>query len=207
MVALDAPEPYNQKKRLALVQGLSVAALAVLILSRPGWSEASPVHEFVEMSGLALILVCIFGRLWSSLYVGSLKNRQLVTGGPYSITRNPLYLFSTAGAAGIGLMFGSVIVAVLLAASSFFVFRFTAGKEACFLRARFGAEYDAYAVRTPFFWPDPRLYRETNDTNFSPKALGRTFLDALYFLAAFPAIEAIEYLQTTGHLPTLFWLI
>ncbi|MCC2689800.1 MAG: hypothetical protein K0S21_2603 [Rhizobiaceae bacterium] len=206
MSTLTARSPFNQKKRLAIVQGLSVVAIVLLLFSRPGWNEASAVHELVEMSGLALVLVCIFGRLWSILYVGSFKNSRLVIGGPYSITRNPLYLFSTVGAAGIGLLFGSMIVALLLAACSFLVFRLTSHKEAGFLRARFGAEYDAYAARTPLFWPNPRLYREVGETNFSPKALGRTFLDALYFLAAFPAIEAVEYLQTTGHLPTLLWL-
>jgi protein-S-isoprenylcysteine O-methyltransferase Ste14 len=206
MAAVTSPNPFNQRKRLAVVQLLGVAVLGLLLFSRPGWNEASQVHEFVEMSGLALVLACIFGRLWSILYVGSVKNRCLVIGGPYSITRNPLYLFSTIGALGIGLLFGSVIVAALLGAFSFLVFRLTARKEAEFLRARFGAEYEAYAARTPLFFPDPRLYREAGDHTFSPKALATTFVDALYFLAAFPAIEALEYLQTTGHLPTLLRL-
>lgn len=206
MAAVTSPNPFKQKKRLAVVQLLGVAVLAVLLFSRPGWNEASAFHEFVEMSGLVLVLACIFGRLWSILYVGSVKNRRLVTCGPYSITRNPLYLFSTIGAAGIGLLFGSVMVAALLGAFSFLVFRMTAHKEAEFLRARFGAEYAAYSARTPLFWPDLRLYREAGDHTFSPKALATTFVDALYFLAAFPAIEALEYLQTSGRLPTLFWL-
>src|SRR6478736_6292629 len=49
--------------------------------------------------------------------------------GPFSMTQNPLYFFSTVGAAGIGLMFGSVLAAALLGLGSFLVFRFTARKE------------------------------------------------------------------------------
>ena len=200
------PKPFNQRKRLFLVQLLSIVAIATLLLSRPAWSEDRPFHEIIEMTGLSLVLVCIFGRLWSILYVGSRKNGELVTSGPYSITRNPLYLFSTIGAAGIGLMFGSVVVAMVLGFVSYHVFRMTAQKEADFLQGKFPQLYPSYAARTPFFWPDIWLYRDSGETTFSPVALRKTFLDALYFLAIFPVIEGIEYLQTTGHLPTFLWL-
>ena len=86
------------------------------------------------MSGLALVVLCITGRLWCILYVGNKKNLELVTRGPYSMTRNPLYFFSTLGAAGIGLMFGSLTVAATLLLLSFWTFSITAEKEASFLR-------------------------------------------------------------------------
>ncbi|WP_338066483.1 isoprenylcysteine carboxylmethyltransferase family protein [Phyllobacterium zundukense] len=158
------------------------------------------------MTGFVLILVCIFGRLWSILYVGGRKNSELAISGPYSVTRNPLYLFSTIGAFGIGLMFGSIIVAACLGFGTYAVFRETARKEEAFLRDKFGPEFEAYVARTPRYWPKPWLYQDEHEHRFSTKALGSTFFDALYFLAIFPAIEGIEYLQTTGYLPTYFWL-
>lgn len=206
MSASLTPKPFAQRKRLFVVQLLSIAAIATLLLSRPAWNEDRTFHEFIEMTGLAFVLVCIFGRLWSILYVGSRKNNELVTNGPYSITRNPLYLFSTIGAAGVGMMFGSIIVATTMGGVTYLVFRMTARKEAAFLQYKFPTQYASYAARTPLFWPNPRLYRDTGETAFSPKALKKTFIDALYFLAIFPAIEGIEYLQTTGHLPTFLWL-
>ncbi|PLX39127.1 MAG: isoprenylcysteine carboxylmethyltransferase family protein [Hyphomicrobiales bacterium] len=204
MVASAAPKPFNQRKRLIVVQTLSVLIVIALLFAQPGWDENSTIHEFIEMAGLALILACVFGRLWSILFVGSRKNKELVTDGPYSITRNPLYLFSTIGAVGIGLTFGSLIVAALLGTLIYAVFHMTARKEEAFLRGQFGAEYDAYAARTPLFWPNFRAYRDAGETTFSPKAVVKTFFDALYFLAAFPAIELVEYLHETGVLPTLF---
>jgi protein-S-isoprenylcysteine O-methyltransferase Ste14 len=134
MSASIAPQPFNQRKRLLVVQCLSIAAIGLLLFSRPGWDEASTLHEVVEMTGFILILVCIFGRLWSILYVGGRKNSELAISGPYSITRNPLYLFSTIGAFGIGLMFGSIIVAAFLGVCTYAVFLMTARKEEAFLQ-------------------------------------------------------------------------
>lgn len=206
MSASIPPQPFNQRKRLLVVQGLSILAIGSLLFSLPGWDEASSFHEFVEMIGFVLILICIFGRLWSILYVGGRKNRELAVSGPYSITRNPLYLFSTIGAFGIGLMFGSIIVAAALGVCTYAVFGLTARKEETFLRDKFGPTFEAYVARTPRFWPNPRLYRDEHQHTFSTTALRSTFFDALYFLAIFPAIEGIEYLQVVGYLPTYFWL-
>ncbi|WP_244555187.1 methyltransferase family protein [Mesorhizobium prunaredense] len=206
MSASIAPQPFNQRKRLLVVQGLSIAAIGSLLFSRPGWDEASTLHELIEMTGFVLILVCIFGRLWSILYVGGRKNTELAVNGPYSITRNPLYLFSMIGAFGIGLMFGSIIVAVVLGVCTYAVFGMTARKEEAFLLGKFGLQYEAYAARTPRFWPKLWLYHDEHQHTFSTKALRSTFFDALYFLAVFPAIEGIEYLQVIGYLPTYFWL-
>ncbi|MCY0094425.1 methyltransferase family protein [Hoeflea ulvae] len=206
MTDLLQPKAFEQKKRLLVVQLFSLVAILALLVSRPYWSEALPLHEAMEIAGLGLILVCMFGRLWSILYVGSRKNSELVTSGPYSVTRNPLYLFSTIGIFGVGLVFGSISVAFVFGALSYLVFTLTAQREAAFLRSSFGASYRAYEASTPRFWPDPRLYHQPDEMTFSPRALKRTFVDALYFLAMFPAIEGIEYLQTAGYLPTLFWL-
>ena len=206
MSASIAPQPFNQRKRLLVVQGLSIAAIASLLFSRPAWDEASPLHEFVEMLGFVLILIGIFGRLWSILYIGGRKNSELAARGPYSITRNPLYFFSTIGALGIGLMFGSIMVAAVLGVCTYAVLGMTARKEEAFLRNKFGAAFEAYVARTPRFCPNPWLYCDERQHTFSTKALRRTFFDGLYFLAVFPAIEAIEYFQVIGYLPTYFWL-
>jgi len=184
------PQPFNQRKRLLVVQILSSVAIVTLLFSRPGWNESLPVQ---------------FGRLWSILYVGGRKNSELATCGPYSITRNPLYLFSTIGAFGIGLMFGSIMVAVFLGLFSYLIFSTTSRKEEAFLRSKFGLTYETYAATTPRFWPNPWLYRDLSQHTFCPKALASTFVDALVFLAAFPIIEGIENLHMTGYLPTYFW--
>ena len=98
--------PVNQRARIHLLQAGCVVLAAAFMLTQPVF--VGRAHELIEMTGIGLVIICIAGRMWSCLYIGSRKNRELVTTGPYSITRNPLYLFSTIGAAGIGLMFGSI---------------------------------------------------------------------------------------------------
>ena len=195
----------NQRALINLFQTGGVVLAAVFLLTQP--VLVGHVHELIEMMGLALVAVCVAGRMWGSLYIGAKKNRELVTSGPYSISRNPLYLFSTIGAVGIGLIYGSVTAALVLGLLAYGVFVVTAMKEAEHLRAVFGSHYDAYARQTPFFWPSFSRYRDMPEMAFSPKALRRTFADSLLFLAAFPAIEAIEHLQADGTLPILMRLI
>ena len=197
---------FDQHKRLIVVQVAAVLAIAPLLFTKPFLVEGSDGHEYIEALGIGFVLIWILGRLWSILYVGGRKNDELVTIGPFSMSRNPLYFFSTVGAAGIGLMYGSVLVAAALPLVSYLVFRVTARKEAEFLSGKFGPAYSAYAERTPPFWPNPLLFHDQAERQFSTKALRRTFVDGLYFLALFPAIEMIELLRISGVLPVFFTL-
>ncbi len=199
-------QPFNQKTRQLIVKVLSAAAIALLFVSASAWGEASVLRTALEFAGVLFILACMFGRLWSTLYVGTRKNSELVMVGPYSVTRNPLYLFSTIGVFGIGLVFGSIVVAVVLAAMSYLVFTITAKKEAAFLRTQFAPSYLAYETSTPRFWPDFRLYNTPSEMTFSPRVLTRAFGDSLYFLAVIPIIKGVELLQASGYLPVLLRL-
>lgn len=198
--------PFNQRKRLKVVQILSVVMIIGLIFSRPLWNEDTTPHDIMEMLGVGFILACIFGRLWSILYVGGHKNTNLITLGPYSVTRNPLYFFSTLGAIGIGLTFGSLLVAVVFGLLTYLVFRFTALREATFLADKFGDDYAEYARQTPLYWPNIMNYRDSFEITFSTRALFKTFVDAMFFLATVPLLEGLEYLHTQDIVPTLFWL-
>lgn len=200
------PKAFDQRKRLIVVRIAAIAAIVLLLFAKPGLTEGSEGHEHIELLGFILILICVGGRLWSILYVGGKKNDELISMGPYSMTQNPLYFFSTLGAVGAGLMYGSVLAAAALGLASFIVFRVTARNEAEYLLGKFGPAYRAYAQRTPRFWPNPLLFRDQAEWQFSTHALKRTFYDGLYFLAIFPAIEAIEYLRASAILPTLFTL-
>ncbi|AZO57356.1 MAG: isoprenylcysteine carboxylmethyltransferase family protein [Mesorhizobium sp.] len=191
---------FVQRKRLIFIRVAAALAVLLLFLTKPALSEGSDGHETLELVGFCLVLICVAGRLWSILYVGGKKNEELVSTGPFSMSQNPLYFFSTVGAVGIGLLYGSLVAAGALGVASFLIFRVTARKEAEYLLGKFGAAYTAYIKATPRFWPNPLLYRDNDELQFSTRALRRTFFDGLYFLAIFPAIELIEYLRETGML-------
>jgi len=197
--------PANQKARIPLLQlGALPFFIALMTMSPSFWHDGS---DTVEYLGVAFVLLCVAGRMWSTLYIGARKNRELVTIGPYSMSRNPLYFFSMLGAAGIGLFVGSLVLAVTLALFVYLVLAATAGKEAAHLEMLFGEQYRAYERQTPMFLPRPSLYREAGDVTFSPVALKRTFLGGLLFFAALPAIELIEWLKETDTIPILFHLL
>ena len=202
----EAPRPFDQRKRIAVLWGIALATGFAIIFGQPAVPDENVLHELLETTGLACIAAAVFGRLWSILYIGGRKNRVLVVDGPYSVTRNPLYFFSLTGLVGIGLIFGSLLLTLALLTAGGLLFGYTALREADYLRSRFGPAYEGYEARTPFFLPDPRLYRSAEEVTFSAAALGRSFRDCLPLLAIYPVNAFMEELSATGYLSPLFYL-
>ena len=155
-------------------------------------------HDDVEALGLALIIIAIVGRGWCSLYIGGRKKAEIVDRGPYSITRNPLYVFSFIGAFGIGAQTGSLVIGAVFAIATVLVFLRTVGREEAWLAEHFGAPYAAYRARTPRFWPNPARWRDAEELTIRPAFFLRTLRDGLTFLVAIPVMEGIEHLQAAG---------
>ena len=158
------------------------------------------------MVGIVLIVIGIAGRLWSTLYIGGRKSALVVADGPYSITRNPLYVFSSVAAVGVGAQMG---------------IDHRRHRLRCRLRRRLphrhpargkipdcksGAPYQAYLAKVPRFFPKLSLYDEGEPIGFRPSALMMTLLDGLVFLVAMPLFELIDAAQESGTLPVLFHL-
>lgn len=194
----------DQRGRLKLIQIAVILVCSVLLVSEPGISNASVAHAVFEAIGFALVLACVGGRLWCILYIGGRKNDELIAIGPFSMTRNPLYFFSTIGAVGVGMTFGSLLVAAALGIVAYLIFRATIIREAAHLTAIFGTAYQTYAAATPRFWPNPFLYADKPEWLFMPAALRSTFRDGLFFFAIAPAVELLELLQAADVMPVFF---
>ncbi len=196
---------YQRMRRLVLAV-IIVAMFAALLFGQSMFPPESTVHETIEMFGVLLIFLGIVGRLWSTLYIGGRKSAEVVTGGPYSITRNPLYVFSTVAAIGVGAQMGSFLAMIgfgVLCAAAFHVVIL---REEKFLSGALGAPYKAYMARVPRFFPKLSLYQEGDTGSFRPRLLLNTLLDGLVFLVAMPVFEAIDGAQMAGTLPVLFRL-
>ncbi|WP_054311302.1 isoprenylcysteine carboxylmethyltransferase family protein [Mesorhizobium sp. 1M-11] len=162
--------------------------------------------SLVEAIGIGLIAAAILGRLWSTLYIGGRKTRELVEAGPYSITRNPLYVFSAMGATGAGAQTGSVMVAVAFAVCTWLIFHFVIRAEEVRLHQAFGASYENYCSRVPRFLPRFSAFADVDCVVANPKRLYAVFFDGLLFFSAVPVSELIEWLQARGTVPALVQL-
>lgn len=168
--------------------------------------SGSPSHEMIEWIGIVLIVCCILGRTWSSLYIGGRKIEEFVQTGPYSVMRNPLYFFSCLGAVGVGMQAGTVVLGLFTGLLAYVVFYFVVLREEDLLSERYGAAYQAYLARVPRFFPNPTLWHDEPTLTIRPPRVLTTFGDALVFLLAVPGAEFFEYLQDTGVVPVLLRL-
>lgn len=193
-----------QAARRAILAIIIVLAFTMLVFG--GSLHDELMHEYIETLGLALVLVGIGGRLWATLYIGGRKSAVVVSTGPYSITRNPLYLFSSIAAAGVGAQTGSYVITCLAFVLCAAFFHLVARREERFLSVTLGDEYLSYLQRVPRFLPNPLIYRDDAEVTFQTERVRATFVDGLVFLVAIAALEAIEVAQETGTVPILFEL-
>ena len=202
--SLACGQVFAFRKSVLLTALVALGAMFVFGASR--WHDGHHIHEAIEWIGIALIFICIFGRSWCSLYIGGRKNSELVTLGPYSICRNPLYTFSIIGAVGVGAQLGSVTITLLTGLIAWLVFQMVIRHEEQVLLAAHDDSYRDYFGRVPRLLPRPSLWRNVDKIEISSSRVVMTFIDACIFLLAIPAAEAFEYLQDSGLIPVLLRL-
>jgi protein-S-isoprenylcysteine O-methyltransferase Ste14 len=203
---LDSPLRRVQTARKAVIIAAILLGVVFLFVGVSRWPTGSLVHETLEWVGVGLIIFCIVGRTWCSLYIGGRKVAELVTDGPYSVTRNPLYLFSILGAAGVGAQLGSLMLTLAAGAVAWLVFYLVVLKEEEFLASKFGTAFAEYRARVPRFMLRLSMWRDVKTLSVQPRVVTMTFVDACIFLVSIPIAEAFEYLHDAGILRAWFEL-
>jgi protein-S-isoprenylcysteine O-methyltransferase Ste14 len=190
-------------RKLGLLVTLAIFAV-LFFFGASVWSET--VYETIRWIGAGLIFVCISGRSWCSLYIGGRKNYELVTSGPYSVSRNPLYVFSIIGAIGVGAQFGAVSVAILAGICAWLVHVLVVRQEERLLLAEQGEVYAKYLAEVPRFVPRFSLWKNVQVLEVNTRAFARTFTDACIFLGAIPVAAGLDLLHDLGLLRVFFRL-
>ena len=163
-------------------------------------------HQVFDYTGYLLLAVCALGRLYTTAFIGGYKNKQLITYGPFSMVRNPLYFFSLVGIIGIAFLSNRLIIGTALIVSFFVIFSRLISREEKFLQSEFGEPYNQYMGKVPRLLPNPRLYQCPQEIVMTPKYLTNAFKDAIWWFVAFPVFEIIEKLQDLDKIPTYFFL-
>lgn len=78
---------------------------------------------------------------------------ELNTTGPYSLVRNPLYVGRIVNYAGLAMLSGSLIFAIVVFVLSVLIYIRISQYEAAFLRSKFGAQFEKWAAETPLLLP------------------------------------------------------
>ena len=193
-----------EKIRIPITIVFAVILLIIVIFSFSAWERISFVSSLFFLIGCILVGIASLGRLWCSLYVGGYKNTTLVTTGPYSISRNPLYFFSMIGGAGVGLATETLLIPVVIVILFFINYPGIIRSEERRLLILHGERFEAYRRKTPAFFPKLSLLREPETYTVNPRIFKRNIFNALWFIWLIGIIEVIEAFHETGVLPMYF---
>ncbi|HRX84067.1 MAG TPA: methyltransferase [Phycisphaerae bacterium] len=193
-----------RKLRIRLIQLAFVPVAFLVVFVRPNWGVESPVAYVMELAGYAFLLAGLGIRVWSILYIGGRKSQGIVSDGPYSLCRNPLYVGTMLLAVGVGLCFENVLVLVAAVAILLPIHYLAARLEENNLALRFPAEYAAYAATTPRFWPRWRGYRSPATVAVSTRAIRRVMIDTVAVLMI-PQIEDLLEMLHDHHVVHVLW--
>lgn len=191
----------NRIRDTRIVAGLLVLSFLVSNSMVP---DGSMGHEILEFIGYFLIAVCVLGRVYSTAFLGGHKNQSLIRQGPFSVVRNPLYVFSYIGIIGVSIMSGRVLVLVINAVLFAVMYSMLVRREEAFLAEHFGEDYQRYLQEVPRFIPKLSFYSQPDEIALRPKYLANAVKDALAWFFIMPAFELIEHLQNVHILPVWF---
>jgi protein-S-isoprenylcysteine O-methyltransferase Ste14 len=198
---------FVTRYRLRGTKIIVIALLLLLMVSQSKWDPEGFIDILFEMLGLFFVIACTLGRIWVSMYIAGYKNRELITVGPYSIMRNPLYFFNLLGAIGLGFSSESLLVLSILLLTFSINYPLVVVHEERKLIAHYGNKYLDYMNRTPRFFPKLSIFHEPEKYLVDSRRYRQAFLDGFLFLYANGALALIERLHENHVLPNFFTII
>ena len=118
------------------------------------WEQENEVVSFaLFLIGIVLVAIGSLGRMWCSIYIAGYKDMELITERPYSLSRNPLYLFSLLGVLGTGFATETFRIAIILLILFLAYYPFVIRGEEKRLHSIFGDPYIRYRDSVPAIFP------------------------------------------------------
>lgn len=158
LAALHAQQQPVRKRWLERQRARIGMAVLVPLVALSAVSEAPIAAD--SWAGIAVrILACLLFiagaacRFWAMLYIGGRKGCVVVSQGPYSLVRNPLYLGTFLMTLSLVVFLGNLtsIIGCLAIASIYACV--TVPSEERRLTSKHGDAYRDYCRRVPRFWP------------------------------------------------------
>jgi protein-S-isoprenylcysteine O-methyltransferase Ste14 len=195
----------NRKYRILLLRliFLPIGVLLTICIA-PSWKLETWTEFVVEFLGYTFILTGLVMRNWATLYIGGKKSKELVTSGPYSICRHPLYWGTFFLGIGVGLCFENIPLMAALLIVLGPIHYITAVFEEVNLEQKFPTEYAAYKRQTPRLFPRFGNYRSEPLVTVSIAAIRRVSIETIVILMIPQLEDFIEQLRFHEILPVVW---
>ena len=195
----------TEKLRISISQLFAGLLVVLICLSSSRWEDKAPfVTTALFLLGAVLVGIATLGRLWCSVYIAGYKTDHLVTQGPYSMCRNPLYFFSLLGALGVGLTSETLFIPFLILIAFVLYYPLVIKSEEAELIGLHKREFEIYLKGAPKIFPKLSLLNEPEEYTVKPIVFKRHMFHAFWFIWFLGIIEIIEELHELNVLPVLF---
>ena len=193
-----------ERMRVPLSKTFGLILLVIILFSASRWDNIPLAGDLFFLIGCVFAGIGSLGRLWCALYISGYKNNTLVTHGPYSILRNPLYFFSVIGGIGVGLATKILLLPFFIFIIFLIYYPGIIKNEEGRLSDIHGEEFRRYRDKTPSFIPKLSLFIEPREYIIRPKIFRKNIIRAIWFIWSLGIIKTIEAFHETGLLPIYF---
>ncbi|NLX98054.1 MAG: isoprenylcysteine carboxylmethyltransferase family protein [Rhodopirellula sp.] len=187
--------PWFVRSRALIGMGI-LAPFAYLALATPAMAVPGSLAAMVwQTAAWCLFLTGTAFRFWATIYIGNSKGSRVVSDGPYSICRNPLYFGTFLITLSVAAFYESPIFAVGVALASCVYLATTVRWEEKNLNARLGKEYVQYCQRVPRFLPRLSLLHSPPTIAVDVRCLKIEAIRALRWAPIPLIVHLISYFQ------------
>ena len=171
---------------------------ATVIFTRPAALNYR-VYELEKIAGFILIAVSTMGTLWCGDYLFGRKSKRLCQEGPYSVCRNPLYLFAGLGWLGVVMVSTRLILVIVFLLVFCVEYVLVVKYEEKRLLQLFGKEYETYTEQVPRLIPRFKNYRTCEKLEVDPRRHLLGIVKSMRFFWMAFALQLIEVLKASVH--------
>lgn len=185
---------FVNKHRMGLSRTFIVIFCALYLFTKPLVPLTPFISESCEILAIILIFACILGRLLSITFIAGRKDVEVVSDGPFSIVRNPLYCSSFLGIVGIGLLTRRIELTLFLIISFIGYYWLVIRNEEKFLATHYPATFATYCKNTPALIPNFKQWYVPEHITIETKALLHAYRDIPWFMILYILSEILEEL-------------
>jgi protein-S-isoprenylcysteine O-methyltransferase Ste14 len=173
------------------------AFFATVLITKPSVDNAW-TEEVIIIVAWTLVSIATAGRLWCSLYLRGRKTKELCQAGPYSLCRNPLYVFAFLGGMGIAAASDRAVLIILFPLVFWGCYIPVIRAEEIRLSRLFGKEYEAYCARVPRFIPRFKNYSAPERVPVTVDFYLRGIVKSMGYFWMILAVQLVEMLGSSS---------